>query len=169
MYAETIESLRWQAIEDYGKKIAARNLLENIRPFRFEDLNGRPEPAHWGPVYPKTASASVEKWRSIARGRDLSSEEARAYGAAVHAWIRALNALKKTAGTLPSTSNCASGQVEEFDAAKYRASLRARFHAQAASDRLAWASGKAKDSQGRTIREAYRDAMKAKCARLEAA
>ena len=141
---------------------------DTAKPFRFEDLNGKPEPAHWGPAYPKTASASVEKWRQVARGRELSSEEARAYGQAVHAWIQSLNAPKRAAGTLPSTSNCASGQAGDFDAAKYRASLRAKFHAQAASDRLAWATGKLKDSRGRTIRDVYALAMKEKRARLAA-
>ncbi len=58
------------------------------RPFRFEDLNGACEPEKWGPVYPKSASASVEKWRSIARGRRLEEDEAAEYGRAVGAWIR---------------------------------------------------------------------------------
>lgn len=141
---------------------------DTARPFRFEDLNGKPEPAHWGPAYPKTASASIEKWRQVARGRELSSEEARAYGQAVHAWIRGLNAPKRAPDTLPERSNSASGQAGEFDAAKYRATLRARFHAQAASDRLAWATGKLKDSHGRTIRQAYAAAMAEKRARQAA-
>lgn len=145
-----------------------RDLVANIRPFRFEDLNGRPEPASWGPVYPKTASASVEKWRAIARGRELTAGETCLYGQAVHAWINALNAPKRAPDTLSTKSNSASGQAHEFDAAKYRATLRAQLHAQAAADRLAWATGKAKDSHGRTIRQAYAAAMAEKRARQAA-
>jgi hypothetical protein len=130
-----------------------------IAPFRFEDLNGAPEPAHWGPVYPKTASAEVEKWRAIGRGRQLTESEACLYGQAVHAWIRALNAPKKAPSTLPAWSNCASGQTGPFDAKKHRASLIAHLHAQAAADRRDWALGKATDSRGRTIRQAYAAAM----------
>lgn len=145
-----------------------RDLFKTVRPFRFEDLNGRPEPASWGPVYPKTAGASVEKWRAVSRGRELTQLESKAYGQAVHAWIRGLNAPKRAPDTLPERSNSASGQAGEFDAAKYRATLRARFHAQAASDRLAWATGKLKDSHGRTIRQAYAAAMAEKRARQAA-
>lgn len=145
---------------------------DDARPFRFEDLDGKPEPAHWGPAYPKTASQAVEKWRAIARGRELTADESAAYGQAVHAWIRTLNAPKKTAGTLPETSNCASGQALEFDAAKYRATLRAKFAAQAASDRLAWASGKLKGfaagERGLTIAQVYARAMHEKRARMGA-
>lgn len=146
-----------------------RDLLASARPFRFEDLNGKPEPAHWGPVYPKTASASVEKWRAIARGRALTRIEAETYGAAVHDWIRALNAPKRAPDTLSERSNSASGQAGEFSAAKYRASIKARFAAQAATDRRQWAEGKAKGfakgEQSLTIRQVYARAMAEKRAR----
>jgi hypothetical protein len=137
-----------------------------VRPFRFEDLNGAPDPAAWGPAYPKTASQAVEKWRAIARGRELTAGEASLYGQAVHAWINSLNAPKRAPNTLSTRSNCASGQATEYSAAKHRASLRAAFHAQAAADRLAWASGKAKDARGLTIAQVYARAMKEKRARL---
>lgn len=139
------------------------------RPFRFEDLNGKPEPERWGPCYPKTASAAVEKWRATARGRELTADESRGYGQAVHAWIRTLNAPKRAANTLPEKSNCASGQALEFDAVKYRASMHAKFHAQAAADRLAWAQGKskgfAKGERGLTITQVYTRAIAEKRAR----
>lgn len=38
---------------------------EDLRPFRFEDLNGAPEPEHWGPKYsrpPKPAKVAVDRW-----------------------------------------------------------------------------------------------------------
>lgn len=137
------------------------------RPFRFEDLNGRSEPASWGPCYPKTACAAVEKWRAIARGRDLTAIESETYGAAVHDWIRSLNKPKRAPDTLSTRSNSASGQATEFNAAKHRASLKARLHAQAASDRLAWATGQ-RDYHGDTIEKAYARAMADKRARLAA-
>ena len=150
---------RAAAWETMQANVKRRENEARERPFRFEDLNGKPEPARWGPVYPKTASANVEKWRCVSAARELTSEEARAYGQAVHAWINSLNAPKKTAGTLPTTSNCASGQAGEFSAAKHRASIRAKFAADATRDRLAWATGKA-------IKAAYAQAMAEKRARL---
>ena len=64
-----------------------------VRFFRFEDLEGKAEPAAWGPCYPKTASAAVEKWRAIARGREPSSPARRRFMASPSAsGIRALNA-----------------------------------------------------------------------------
>jgi hypothetical protein len=129
------------------------------RPFRFEDLEGKPEPESWGPVYPKTASAAVEKWRKLSSHRDLSPSEVRDYGRAVHAWIQGLNAPKKAANTLSERSNCASRQTTTFSAKKHRAALIAAFHADAERDRREWALGRARDCSGRTIREAYAAAM----------
>jgi hypothetical protein len=137
------------------------------RPFRFEDLplvetsDGprRFEPSAWGPVYPNTASQAVEKWRRVASGRDLSEAETRDYGAAVHAWIRGLNAgPKRDLVSLKST---------EFNAAKHRAKLRAEFAAAAAADKRNWALGKTKNNRGETIAEAYERAMAEKRERLE--
>lgn len=135
------------------------------RPFRFEDLNGAPEPAKWGPTYPKTASAAVEKFRALSRGRELSPDETRAYGAAVDAWIRALNAPKRAPDTLPTKSNCASGQATTFSAAKHRAKIKAEFQADAARDRREWALGQSKNQRGETIGEAYKRVMREKRAR----
>lgn len=131
------------------------------RPFRFEDLNGRPEPDSWGPLYPKTASAKIESWRALERRRPLSEGERCAYGADVGAWINSLNRPKKAPGTLPTGSNCASGQTGTFSAKKLRAKHIAELHAEAARERREWADGK-KGLWGRTIRQAYAEAMKAK-------
>ncbi len=119
-------AIAWEAMEARRRE---RDLLETVRPFRFEDLNGRPEPASWGPKYSKPVK------------RKAFNDET----------------------NIPT--NCASGQKHCFSAEKHRATLRAKFHAQAAADRLAWASGKLKDSQGRTIREAYALAMREKRSR----
>ena len=129
-------------------------MYDTAKPFRFEDLNGKPEPASWGPVYPKTASAAVEKWRMAARGRALTADEKRAYGHAVGEWIRNLNAIKPA----PRVSL-------EYKMPDFAAQARARFAADAARDRREWALGKLKDSHGRTIKQAYAQAMAAKRAR----
>lgn len=75
----------------------------------------------------------------------------------------------KPRGLDPWPSNCASGQKYDFDAAKHRAKLKAEFAAGAASERLAWATGKLSvDRPGMhgDIHHAYAQAMDAKAARL---
>ena len=124
------------------------------RPFRFEDLNGEPEPEKWGPVY-NLSSASLEKWRKLSRGRELTVEENAAYGAAVHAAVRSANAPRKAPNTLPTSSNCASGQPTTFSAAKHRAKIIGELRSAVARDRLAWATSKG-------IVDAYKAAMAAK-------
>jgi hypothetical protein len=129
------------------------------RPFRFEDLNGKPEPSSWGPCYPKTASAAVEKWRMTARGRELSPDEKRAYGQAVGEWIRGLNSIKK-----------ATRVSLKYVMPDYAAMARAAFAAQANADRREWALGERKSNcvglLGLTIEQAYAQAMAEKAARL---
>jgi hypothetical protein len=125
------------------------------KPFRFEDLNGAPEPESWGPVYP--ALPSVDKWRKLARKQELTGDETRAYGAAVHAAIRLLQRQELgVTGKAEVDLRCTA-----FDARKHRGKLTAALHAQANADRRAWATSQA-------IAEAYEAAMKAKRARLAA-
>jgi hypothetical protein len=129
------------------------------RPFDFADLQGKPEPAAWGPVYPKTASAPVEKWRTTARGRKLSPDEKRAHGAAVGDWIKGLNSVKRPPAI-----------VLKYTMPDYAAKCRAEFAAAAGRDRREWADGKAKSnlvgSLGLTIEQAYAQAMAQKAMRL---
>lgn len=129
------------------------------RPFDFADLQGKPEPASWGPCYPKTASATVEKWRMTARGRELSPDEKRAYGQAVGEWIRGLNSIKPA----PKISL-------KYVMPDYAAMARAAFAAAANADRREWALGKRKSNcvglLGLTIEQAYAQAMAEKAARL---
>jgi hypothetical protein len=129
-------------------------MYDTAKPFRFEDLNGQPEPGRWGPCYPKTASQAVEKWRMAARGRELSADEKRAYGQAVGEWIRNLNAIKPA----PRVSL-------KYVMPDYAAQARARFAADAARDRRDWALGKPNHS-GDTIAKAYARAMDEKRARI---
>jgi hypothetical protein len=72
-----------------GRELSKDELRQ--RPFSFADLEGKPEPESWGPLYPKTLGADVEKWRKLDKKRDLSDDEKRAWGAAVGAAIRKLN------------------------------------------------------------------------------
>lgn len=129
------------------------------RPFDFADLQGKPEPSSWGPVYPKTASAAVSKWRMVANGRELSSDEKREYGRAVGEWIRGLNAIAPA----PRVSL-------KYTMPDYAAKCRAEFAAAAGRDRREWADGKRKSnhvgSLGLTVAQAYAQAMAEKAARL---
>jgi hypothetical protein len=43
----------WRAQRAYLDKAAAQERNACARPFRFEDLNGEPEPEKWGPKYSK--------------------------------------------------------------------------------------------------------------------
>ena len=70
--------------------ITAKARENAARPFRFEDLDGAPEPTQWGPVYPKTASPAVQKYRKLAHARPLTGDETHAHGHAVGEWIRVL-------------------------------------------------------------------------------
>jgi hypothetical protein len=130
-----------------------------VRFFCFEDLEGKPEPESWGPVYPKTASAAVENWRRIARVRELTVDEKHQYGQAVGEWIRGLNSIKPA----PRVSL-------KYSVPDYAAKCRAEFAAAAGRDRREWALGKKKSdlcgSSGLTIAEAYEKAMADKAARL---
>ena len=126
------------------------------RPFDFADLQGRPEPASWGPVYHKTASAKVEKWRMTAKGRELTADEKRDYGAAVGEWIKGLNSIKPAAKL-----------SLKYVMPDYAAKARAAFAAAANADKRAWALGQSKNARGETIAQAYERAMAEKRARLE--
>ena len=141
------------AIAERGAQVAPQS---GARPFRFEDLNGKPEPASWGPVYHKTASAKVEKWRMTARGRELSAEEKREYGAAVGEWIKGLNSIKRA----PAVSL-------KYVMPDYAAKARAKFAAAANADKRAWALGQSQNARGETIAQAYERAMAEKRARLK--
>ena len=111
-------------------------MTDNNAPFRFEDLNGKPEPESWGPTYNikrkrgQTISEAVREAHSVVWKRDPVFH-----------------------------SNSPSGQAFEFSAAKHRARLKAEFTAMCNADKRNWAQ-----SQG--IREAYKQAMVAKAARL---
>jgi hypothetical protein len=153
--APAIQTERAAALEAMGKETAEKRRDACARPFRFEDLNGKPEPSSWGPIYPKTASAAVEKWRMTARGRELSADEKRAYGQAVGAWIRGLNDIKPA----PRVSL-------KYTMPDYAAKCRAEFAAKAEADKRAWALGKAKNGRGETIAQAYARAMAEKAERL---
>jgi len=51
--APSIEIERAQALEAMAENRKAADFTARTRPFRFEDLNGKPEPEKWGPKYSK--------------------------------------------------------------------------------------------------------------------
>ena len=118
---------------------------ERIAPFRFEDLNGKPEPEAWGPVY------------DIKRKRGQSVSEA----------IR-----EKQISELRSAANgkwhvnLAADLKYKFSAAKHRARVKAEFTAQCNADKRNWADGKPRYGKTETIVEVYKQAMLDKAARL---
>ena len=44
---------RWHDDNDSHVKAWRKSAPYEARPFRFEDLNGKPDPAKWGPKYTK--------------------------------------------------------------------------------------------------------------------
>ena len=44
---------------DYDAHVDAWRAWKRVRPFRFEDLKGRPEPERWGPKYSKPPAKRV--------------------------------------------------------------------------------------------------------------
>ena len=121
---------------------------ERIAPFRFEDLAGKPEPYHWGPVY------------DIKRKRGQSVSEA----------IR-----EKQISELRSAANgkwhvnLPADLKYQFSAAKHTARMKAAFTAAANADKRNWADGKPRPAafgKTETIVEAYKQAMLDKAARL---
>ena len=153
---------------NYFAKLEAERLEAQARPFRFEDLEGKPEPEKWGPCYPKTASAAVEKWRRLARVRELTADEKRQHGADVGTWIRGLNNPAAKRWRVPESD---LHYPKYFTCESLRGKIRAAFAAQAGADRRDWASGQAKSKShghyGLTIAQAYARAMAEKRARLE--
>jgi hypothetical protein len=111
---------RWHCDNDAHVKAWKNSDAYAKRPFRFEDLNGAPEPKSWGPVYPHLAG--VEKWRKLERKRELTDAETRAYGAAVGEAIRRLNrpprsgpiSLKCTVQNTCGTDNTAAGEAQRY-------------------------------------------------------
>ena len=111
---------RAAAWETMQANVKRRKNEARERPFRFEDLNGKPEPKSWGPVYPHLAG--VEKWRKLERKREFTNEETRAYGRAVGEAIRRLNrpkgygpiTLKCTVQNTCGTDNTAAGEDKRY-------------------------------------------------------
>ena len=116
--------------------------LHNTRPFAFEDItpdhNGdRIEPEKWGPVY------------NIQRQRGKTIGEV----------VRAKQISELRAGYGTCTVNLKADLKYKYSGAKARAACSREFHAAAARDRRAWATGS-------DIVKAYELAMAAKAVRL---
>jgi hypothetical protein len=94
------------------------------RPFSFADLKGQAEPERWGPAYPVSLGAAVEKWRKLDKKRELTDAETRQWGGAVGEAIRKLNRPAKS-GPVPlhctvqnttKTCNTAEGEATRYQA-----------------------------------------------------
>jgi hypothetical protein len=85
--SETARADAWRAIH---AKAAAIESERNARPFRFEDLEGRPEPKSWGPIYSKPI-AKPRVWNDETNiPTNCASGQKRCFDAAKHrAKIRA--------------------------------------------------------------------------------
>jgi hypothetical protein len=124
MYHESIDAERAAALAAMAANREAAEQEALAKPFRFEDLNGKPEPKSWGPVYPNLPG--VEKWRKLEKKRELNDAEIRQYGASVGAAIRALQRrelcgvarteinLKCTVINTSGTDSTAAGEAERY-------------------------------------------------------
>jgi hypothetical protein len=92
-YTETYGEWRlrqWREDADAHVKAWRRSAPYEARPFRFEDLNGRPEPTSWGPKYSKPI-AKPRAWNDETNiPTNCASGQKRCFDAAKHrAKIRA--------------------------------------------------------------------------------
>jgi len=88
-YETTIEE-RAAAIAAMVAKREVDQLAYTARPFRFEDLNGRPEPKSWGPLYTKPVKAKRPFNDETNIPTNCASGQKRCFDAAKHrAKIRA--------------------------------------------------------------------------------
>lgn len=87
---ESIEIERANAWRAMADKMAADRVDACARPFRFEDLNGKPEPASWGPKYTKPVRAKRPFNDETNIPTNCASGQKRCFDAAKHrAKIRA--------------------------------------------------------------------------------
>src|SRR5580693_9012333 len=90
MYYETTIEEREAAIYAREAKLAADVRERDARPFRFEDLNGKPEPKSWGPLYTKPVKAKRPFNDETNIPTNCASGQKRCFDAAKHrAKIRA--------------------------------------------------------------------------------
>jgi hypothetical protein len=90
MYYQTTVEERAAAIAAMAANREADRLAYTARPFRFEDLNGRPEPKSWGPVYTKPVKAKRPFNDETNIPTNCASGQKRCFDAAKHrAKIRA--------------------------------------------------------------------------------
>lgn len=163
IYAYDPDARQWEALQTSFKSHEDEAREARVRPFRFEDLEGKPEPASWGPFYPKTLGAGVEKWRKLDKKRELTKDETRQWGAAVGEAIRKLNRPAKCGPislhcTVVNTSkgrcNTAEGEAARYQA--YVDRLNAERLARRAADPL-WLDKKIAAAFEREFAWEYRD------------
>lgn len=79
--APSIETERAQALKAMAENRKAAEFTARTRPFRFEDLNGAPEPEKWGPKYskPTKAAPAIDRFPT-----NCASGQKRCFDAAKH-------------------------------------------------------------------------------------
>jgi hypothetical protein len=101
----------WRAQRAYLAKQAQAETDRNARPFRFEDLDGRPEPKSWGPIYTKPVKAKRPFNDETNIPTNCASGQKRCFDAAKHrAKLRAEFAAtanaERLAWALGKSKNC---------------------------------------------------------------
>jgi hypothetical protein len=131
-YVSTIDE-RAAAIAAMAANREADRLERNARPFRFEDLNGKPEPKAWGPIYTKPVKAKRPCNDETHIPTNCASGQKRCFDAAKHrAKIRAEFAAtanaERLAWALGKAKNCQGLTIRQAYALAMKAK-RARLEA----------------------------------------
>ena len=97
-----------RAIAERGAQVAPQY---GRRPFRFEDLDGRPEPKSWGPIYTKPVKAKRPFNDETNIPTNCASGQKRCFDAAKHrakirAEFAALANAERLAWALGKAKNC---------------------------------------------------------------
>jgi hypothetical protein len=133
MYYETTIEEREAAIYAREAKLAADVRERDARPFRFEDLNGKPEPKSWGPLYTKPVKAKRPFNDETNIPTNCASGQKRCFDAAKHrakirAEFAALAAAEKRAWADGKAKNCQGLTIKQAYALAMKAK-RARLKA----------------------------------------
>lgn len=106
---------------------------DDAKPFRFEDLNGKPEPKSWGPIYTKPVKAKRPFNDETNIPTNSASGQKRCFDAAKHrakirAEFAALANAERLAWALGKAKNCQGLTIKQAYALAMKAK-RARLEA----------------------------------------
>ena len=116
-------------------------MYDTAKPFRFEDLNGKPEPASWGPIYSRPA-AKAPRVNDEARiptnapsGQKSPIVDCAKLRAKIRAEHNAVDARERREWALGKSKNCQGQTIAQAYAAAMKAK-RARLEALEAGELL---------------------------------